>query len=209
MTATLSGHNHGARAISGRIRTRSPHLRRAFADRFPPRQAVCLAAVALGALLPVTAAAAPPVADRFPVDGEFDSAPLSDACGVPVTIGFAGTFAIRVFSAPGGVVREIDTQPGTKVTFRSDAGAISMPFSGVLHTTYPEGAVVGAPAHLVLTGRSFGTDPFVGAGRGRLVFEGFVAAVEDGFPLTRFTELSSISGEFVRDTDRICAVLAP
>ena len=155
------------------------------------------------------AMAAPPLQDRFPVEGEFDYAPLSDACGVPVTIGFEGTFSIKVFSGPGGVVREIDTQPGTKVTFRSATGSYALPFSGVLHATYPEGAVVGAPAQLVLTGRSFGTEPFAGAGRGRLVLEGYVAEVEDGFPFTRFTELISMSGQFSRDTEQIRAALAP
>ena len=166
------------------------------------------AGLALCCAFPAVAAAAPPLQDRFDVDAVFDYPPMSDACGFPVTLGFEGTFAIKVFSAPGGVLREIDTQPRTKVTFASEWGELSLPFSGVLHTTYPEGAVVGAPARLVMSGRTFGIDDFVGPGRGRAVLEGVVVDVEDGFPFTRFTELVSASGNYAGDTDRVCAALA-
>ena len=164
--------------------------------------------VAVCAFLPVgSAAAAPPLTERFPVEGVFDYEPLSDVCGFPVTLGFEGTFAIKVFSGADGTLREIDTQPATKVTFGSEWGEVSFPFSAVLHTYYPEGAVAGAPAHLVLTGRTFGVDEFVGPGRGRLVLEGVVDHVDDGFPVTRFTELVSASGSFSPDAGRICAAL--
>jgi hypothetical protein len=169
------------------------------------RLATALAVAGCGAFLPA-AVAAPPLKDRFPVEAEFDYAPLSDACGFPVTIEFNGTFAIEVFSGPGGVVREIDTQPSTKVTFRSDAGEVVLPFSAVLHTTYPQGAVIGAPARLVLTGSSFGVPGFLGPSTGRVVLAGTVVGVEDGFPLTRFTELISATGNVTGD--EVCAALA-
>ncbi len=168
-----------------------------------------IAAAALCSVLPAAAsAAAPPLTDRFPVEAEFDYAPLSDACGFPVTIAFEGTFAIKVFSGRDGTVREIDTQPSTKVTFSSASGELSNPFSAVLHTTYPQGAVIGAPARLVLTGNSFGIPPFLGAGTGRVVLAGVVVDVEDGFPRTRFTELISATGNVTGGNERICAALA-
>ena len=173
------------------------------------RAARLIAAAALCSLLPAAAAAAaPPLKDRFPVEAEFDSAPLSDACGFPVTIAFEGTFAIKVFSGPGGTVREIDSQPSTKVTYRSAWGELSDPFSAVLHTTYPQGTAIGAPARLVLTGNSFGVAPFLGAGTGRVVLTGVVVDVEDGFPRTRFTELISATGNVAGGDERICAALA-
>lgn len=175
-----------------------------------PRTLALAAALATGALiLPAAAPAGPPLTDRYPVEAEFDSVELSDACGLPVTIAFVGTFAIKVFTAPDGSVREIDTQPGTKVTFSSATGSSALPFSASLHADYPEGVAIGAPARLSLTGRSFGTDDLAGPGSGRLVLEGTVVAVEDGFPFTRFTELISTSGQFTRDTARICAALVP
>jgi hypothetical protein len=171
------------------------------------RTARVTVAVALCAVLPAVAAAAPPMQDRFPVEAEFDYGPLSDACGVPVTIAFNGTFAVKVFSGPGGVVREIDTQPSTKVTFTSESGAVVFPFSAVLHATYPQGAVIGAPARLVLTGSSFGVPGFLGPSTGRVVLAGTVVDVEDGFPFTRFTELISATGKVTGD-EEVCAALA-
>jgi hypothetical protein len=164
--------------------------------------------VAIGCLLPASAGADPPRTDRFPVDAEFDYQPLSDECGFPVTIAFNGTFAIKLFRRHDGSAREIDTQAATKVTFRSASGEVSFPFSASLHTTYPDGIFEGAPATAALTGRSFGTAPFAGAGRGRLVLSGFVEEVEDGFAFTRFTELVSSSGDFTSDDARICGALA-
>jgi hypothetical protein len=164
--------------------------------------------VALGALLPPGAAAVAPIHDRFPVEGEFDWQPLTDACGFPVTAAFEGTFDFKLFTKRDGSAREIDTQPGTKVTFSSASGAVTMPFSATLHVSYPEGTDIGAPAIATLTGRSLGQPPASGPGRGRLVMTGTVEDTEDGIPLTRFTELVSASGNFVDAADGICAALA-
>ena len=164
--------------------------------------------LALGALLSSSAGAAQPLRDRFPVEGEFDYQPLTDQCGFPVTIAFDGIFDIKVFTGHDGTAREIDTQPQTKVTFRSATGEYVMPFSAALHTSYPEGIFAGAPATATLTGRSFGSPPLAGAGRGRLALAGFVEATEDGFAFVRFTDLVSMSGNFASDDARICAALA-
>jgi hypothetical protein len=168
-----------------------------------------LAAGVLGSLiLTGAAAAAPPITDRFPVEGEFTIDKISDACGVPVTVGIDGTFSIKVFQDRDGVtVREIDTQPGTKLTYSSATGEIAVPFSGVLHTSYPEGVFVGAPASLALTGNTGPFGDLVPLGSGRVVFAGVVVETDGPFAFTRFTEVLSASGNFTGQLDRICAAL--
>lgn len=167
------------------------------------------AIIVLGALLPSGAGAAKPVSDRFPVEAEFDYPPLSDQCGFPVTIGFDGDFALKLFTKADGTAREIDTQPHTKITFRSETGAVSFPFSATLHIDYPEGTGIGGPAIGTLTGRGFGQSPADGPGRGRLVMTGTIEDVDDaGIPLVRFTDLVSSSGNYGADTAKICAALA-
>ena len=164
--------------------------------------------VALGVLFPSGAGADPPISDRFPVDAEFDWQPLTDECGFPVTLAFNGTFALKLFTRHDGSAREIDTQPSTKLTYRSATGAISVPFSATLHTSYPQGTAAGAPAIGTLTGRSFGMPPTVGPGSGRLVMTGAVVDSGDGIPFTRFTDVVSASGNFVTESARICDALA-
>lgn len=155
-------------------------------------------------LLVSSAAAAPPLRDRFPVEGTFDDPALTAACGVPATITFTGTFAITVFSDRSGqTVREIDTQPGARLTYASASGSIAVPFSGVLHAQYTDGAVVGSPATIQLTGNVLnGT-----VGNGRLAFSAVVVETEDGFVFTRFTDLLTQSGNFTGEVERICAAL--
>ena len=172
-------------------------------------RASILAVVILGSLVLTSAAsAAQPVTDRFPVEGEFGLDGISDACGVPVTVSIGGTFSIKVFLDGNGVTtREIDTQPGTKLTYRSATGEITIPFSGVLHTSYPGGAVVGAPARMVLTGNTGPFGDLVPLGSGRAVFDGFVEGTDGPFAFTRFTSLVSASGNFTRQLDKICEAL--
>ena len=170
------------------------------------RNASVAAAIAGSLALSATAAAAPPTSDRFPVEAEFVDPALSEACGFEVTDVYEGTFSLRLFrDRTGTITREIDTQPATKVTYRSAWGALTIPFSSVLHTEYPHGAVVGAPAILTITGTGA---PYL-PGSGRTVIDGVVAAVEDGFPLTRFTTLRSQTGSHASATDEICSALAP
>lgn len=173
------------------------------------RRARCLAtAVAFCCMSAAPATAAPPVRDRFPVEAEFDFAPATEACGFPVTIAFSGTFDVRVFTRPDGSVHEIDTQPQTKLTYRSAGGEYTVPFSAVYHATYPDGAFEGAPARITLTGNSFGSDPFVGPGTGRLVFDGVIEEMDGAIPRTRFTGLVSASGSFTKPGEKLCAALA-
>ena len=171
---------------------------------------VLLAAALIGSLALTSAAtAAPPIRDRFPVEGEFVLDGISEACGFPVTVSIEGTFSIAVFVDRDGVTtREIDTQPGTLLTYSTASGEITVPFSGVLHTTYPEGAVIGAPAELVLTGNTGPFGDLVPIGSGRVVFAGYVEDTDGPFAFTRFTDLLSASGNFTTQIDRICGALA-
>ena len=169
-----------------------------------------LAAAILGSLALTNAAtAAPPIRDRFPVEGEFALDGISETCGFPVTVSIEGTFSIALFVDRNGVAtREIDTQPGTLLTYSTASGEITIPFSGVLHTTYPEGAVIGAPAELVLTGNTGPFGDLVPIGSGRAVFAGYVEDTDGPFAFTRFTDLVSASGNFTTQIDRICGALA-
>jgi hypothetical protein len=169
--------------------------------------AATVAAAAL-ATAPIAGAAAP-LRDRFPVEGTFPDAALSETCGVPVTIGVKGTFAITVFTDRAGrTVREIDTQPGTKLTYSSATGSITFPFSGVLHAEYVPGAAVGSTATIVMTGNNGAFGDLPGPGSGRLVLSAEVVETEDGFVFTRFTGLQHESGNFTGQAARICAALA-
>ena len=166
------------------------------------------AALAGSLAVPGAATATPPVRDVFPVEGEFVLDKVSDACGFPVTVGIEGTFSIVVFQdRDGTTIREIDTQPGTRLTYSTASGTVAVPFSGVLHSLYPEGAVVGAPAELVLTGNTGPFGDLVPTGSGRAVFAGYVEETDGPFAFTRFTELLSASGNFTTQIDRICAEL--
>jgi hypothetical protein len=162
-----------------------------------------------GLLLTSVATAAPPFRESFPVEAEFLSDGISEACGFPVTVSIEGTFSIAVFVDRDGVTtREIDTQPGTLLTYSSAFGEVTVPFSGVLHTTYPEGAVIGAPAELVLTGNTGPFGDLVPTGSGRVVFAGYVEDTDGPIPLTRSTDVLSASGNFTTQIDRICGALA-
>ena len=169
-----------------------------------------LAAAVIGSLaLTSVATAAPPVRTSFPVEGEFVFDDISEACGFPVTVSIEGTFSVALFVDRDGVAtREIDTQPGTLLTYSSASGEVTIPFSGVLHTTYPEGGAIGAPAELVLTGNTGPFGALVPLGSGRVVFAGYVEDTDGPFPLTRFTDVLSASGNFTTQLDRICSALA-
>jgi hypothetical protein len=156
------------------------------------------------------ALAAPPISVSEPVDASFEIDSLSDACGVPVTLTITGTLASKAFTdTDGTIVREIDTSPGTKLTYSTEGGAsITIPFTGVFHATYPEGATVGAPVIVTVTGN---TGPFfdaIGPGSGRLQFETIVEDFTDeGVPLWRLDGLSEPAHGNFTQTQRICSAL--
>jgi hypothetical protein len=162
-----------------------------------------LVLVVAGALYAPNAGAAAPLRDRFDVDVTFPAEDLTAACGVPITVRFEGRFSIQISGN-----REIDTQPGTKLTYANAAGAtIRFPFSVTLHATYPQGIVVGAPVIVTITGNGGGFAG-EGAGTGRLVYDAVVEEVDDGFGFFRFTDLISQTGSFGPQTEKICSALA-
>ena len=165
-----------------------------------------VAGLAAGTLaLPAAAWASPPDQQRFPVSGELELADLSAVCGTTVTLAIEGQFDVKTFyDRTGTLVREIDTQPGTKLTYSSASGSITQPFSGATIFSYPEGAVIGAPATFVETGN------FFGGGSGRIVYEGTIADVEDGVPLVSVSDSTVVSqtGDLAGQIERICTALS-
>jgi hypothetical protein len=145
------------------------------------------------------------------VDVTFPDPVLSAACGTTVYITLDGTIKGTLFrDKSGNIVGEIDTQPGLRLTYSNDAGgSISFPWALVSHTDYSNGAAVGSLATVTLTGNAGSFTGFVGPGNGRIVLSGVVFAVDDnGVPLTAFTDLVSISGNFRSQTTAICGALA-
>jgi hypothetical protein len=176
-----------------------------------PRVAGLVVAGALVASLIAAGAATatPPVRDNFAVHVQFTLDGIFPGCGFPVDLAIDGPFRVTEFQSAAGVtVREVDTQPGAKLTYINGERSISVPFAGVLHTTYPDGGVVGAPARLVMTGS---TGPFfdiVPMGTGRVVLDGDVVETDGPFPFTEFNKLISATGNFHTQIERVCSALA-
>jgi hypothetical protein len=169
--------------------------------------------VALTALAGAGAAiSTPPMhATQSLVDVSFQDPVLSASCGTAVYITLDGTIKGTIFrDRDGNIVREVDTQPGLRLTYgNGTGGSISFPWAIVSHTDYSNGTAVGAPVTVTLTGNVGSFTGFVGPGNGRIVLSGFVFAVFDnGVPLTAFTDLVSISGNFRGQTAAICGALA-
>ena len=81
------------------------------------------------------------------MDVPFELDGIVPGCGFPVDLD--DPFAVTVFQNAAGVtMREVVTQPSATLTFITGDRRISIPFAGVLHTTYPDVAVVGAPARM-------------------------------------------------------------
>jgi hypothetical protein len=168
-----------------------------------------VAAALVGSLVVTDAApAAPPVRDHFVVDVQFTLDGIFPECGFPVDIAIDGPFSVIEFQKAGVTTREIDTQPGAKLTYINGDRSISIPFAGVIHATYPEGGVLGAPARLVMTGS---TGPFfdiIPMGTGRVVLDGDIVDVRGPFPIFEFTSLFSATGNFHTQMERVCSALA-
>ena len=169
-------------------------------------------ALAAAALVSVGAATAnAPIRATTTLDNvTFPDPVLTASCGTTVYITLNGTIEATVFlDEKGNVVREVDTQPGGKLTYSSDSGrSISFPFSIISHTDYSAGTAIGAPVTITLTGNIGSFTGIVGPGTGRLVLSGEVVDVlPGGVPLTAFTGLVSMSGNFTGETAKICAAL--
>jgi hypothetical protein len=91
----------------------------------------------------------------------------------------------------GTIIREIDTFPGARVTFSGNGKSFSFPgaFFMTFKTVYPEGATIGAPATVTVTGL-LGHVKGIGADAGQDVLMGTVVDfAPEGFPIVDNLEL--------------------
>jgi hypothetical protein len=177
------------------------------------RYLVTLALAAASLVSAGAATAKAPIRATFLLDNvTFPDLFLTEACklpvNMPVNITLNGTIKATLFlDKNGNIVREVDTQPGGKLTYSSGSRSISFPFSIISHTEYSGGGAEGSAATLTLTGNIGPFTGLVGPGTGRLVLSGVVVQVVDGVPITNFTKLESMSGNFTGETAKICAAL--
>jgi hypothetical protein len=163
--------------------------------------------------------AAPTTHFTFDIDVTFFAPGTSAFCGFPVYRSDKGTVNVSLFYANDGTLkREDDSAVNFTTTWFSPATSpggtgksISTGAPATLHTEYPEGAFVGAPAILKLTGMQSKT-PELAAQAGIQSGTGVVLAVDPGgAPLTDFT-VDESHGNFDSLTDiraSICKALAP
>jgi hypothetical protein len=175
---------------------------------------VIMSAALSGMPMPAAQAAAP-ARVSFPVDVSYPVPELSAVCGFDVAFSMTGTFAGLVFKdRSGDTFRELDTQPGTKITWSSPTTGRSLtyPFSTVFHVVYPEGVEPGDPVTVSVTGLSEKIPGLsAGAGNTHLV-GGTVLFVLDGVPYAEYGYPVSFHGRSnepgVIDAS-MCAALAP
>jgi hypothetical protein len=152
---------------------------------------IALALVALATA--VNGSAKPPVQIKgVDISFPFDDPDLSQACGFEVTGEISGRANVTLFlDASGSIVREIDSFPSTRVTFSGNGKSFSFPgaFASKFQTFYPEGASIGAPAIVKVTGL-LGQVRGLGADAGQDIFTATVVDfAPEGFPLTEFGDL--------------------
>ena len=145
----------------------------------------------------------------FSFENEF----FSDVCGFEVTGTVSGTANITLFlDGSGSIVRETDTFPGARVTFSGNGNSFSFPgaFSMTFKTVYPEGATLGAPATVTVTGL-FGHVKGIGADAGQDVLTATVVDFSpEGVPIVDNLELVRSHGNRESGDDvaeAVCAVL--
>lgn len=149
---------------------------------------------------------------KLPIDVTFQAPFLSAYCGFEVDIVITGTANVTLFTDQDGVVvRELDTQPGSRFGFASpDTGkSFSFPNSLSLHTEYPEGASPGADAVWRLTGL-FENAPGVPPEAGMAAGEGIVLFISpEGIPVIELTTwLVERGNREVGPPDAICTALS-
>jgi len=178
---------------------------------------LALIASAGAAAMPFSSAqASPPSHFSEPVNFRFPLDYYTDLCGFPVVQTLDGTLNTTLrYDGSGNIVSEIDTQPGTTVTFSSPTSgkSISWPFADVLRTDYTNGAALGSDATSYGSGLGIKVPGVPAADSGRIVFDAVViGATSYGVPIVAFEGVISVSGH-ESDADAvdaaICAALAP
>jgi YD repeat-containing protein len=173
--------------------------------------------VAAGLIGAVAAPASATPSSHFsePVNFSFQLNYYTNLCGFPVFQSLVGTINTTLrYDSAGNIVSEVDTQPGTTLTFSSPTSgkSLSWPFALVGRTDYTNGGAVGSEATAYGSGLSIKA-PGVSADGGRVVFSAVVVATTpDGIPIIGFTGVISSSAH-PADPDAIdaaiCAALAP
>jgi hypothetical protein len=176
-----------------------------------------LALVAIvAALTTASAQATPPSHFSEPVNFSFELDYYTDLCGFPVVQTLDGTLdTTLLYDRSGNIVSEIDTQPGTTVTFSSPTSgkSFSWPYADLLRTDYTNGAVLGSDAISYGSGLGIKAPGVPAADSGRIVFDAVVVgATSYGVPIVAFEGVISVQGHEA-DGDAvdaaICAALAP
>jgi hypothetical protein len=179
--------------------------------------AVGLALVAMAAALTTASAqATPPSHFSEPVNFSFQLDHYTDLCGFPVFQSLDGTLNTTLrYDSSGSIISEVDTQPGTTVTFSSPTSgkSFSWPFANLFRTDYTNGAALGSDATSYGSGLGMKVPGVPAADSGRIVFDAVVFGTTPyGVPIVAFTGVVSVAGH-ESDPDAvdaaICAALAP
>ena len=166
-------------------------------------------------LTTASAQATPPSHFSEPVNFSFPLDYYTNLCGLPVFQSLVGTLNTTLrYDRSGSIVSEVDTQPGTTLTFSSPTSgkSFSWPFANILRTDYTNGGALGSEA----TSYGSGLDikaPGVSADAHRVVLGAVVVDTTPfGVPIVAFTGVISVKGH-TTDPDAvdaaICAALAP
>lgn len=174
------------------------------------KRLLVLSAVVLSVavLAPVSAADAPLTSAIELQDVTFPDAYLSDACGASVDVTLNGTLTVALFADQNGTfVREIDTFRGT-IRYSAGSNAVTTEGSSVSRATYPEGASLGDPAFVTVTGPGGGTIAGGPPGAGQVAFEAEIVFVDsDGVPITAPVSEFELHGTFAAATAAMCDAL--
>jgi hypothetical protein len=169
----------------------------------------------LAALTTASAQAAPPSHFSEPVNFSFQNGYYTGLCGFPVVQSLRGKLNTTLrYDRSGSLVREIDTQPGTTVTYSSPRSgkSFSWPFAAMLRTDYTNGGALGSDAISYGSGLRIKV-PGMPANAGRIVFDAVVVDITpDGIPIVAFEGVISETGpekDFDALDAAICAALAP
>jgi hypothetical protein len=180
------------------------------------RTVLALALVAIvSALIIASAQATPPSHFSEPVNFDFPNDYYTNLCGFPVVQSLDGTLDTTLrYDRSGSIISEVDTQPGTTVTFSSPTSgkSFSWPYANILHTDYTNGGALGSKATAYGSGLSMNV-PGVPANAGRAVFDAVVFdSTPYGVPIVALTGVISVTG-YTTDPDAvdaaICAALGP
>ena len=177
---------------------------------------VLFACAVASAALVSTASAVKPTRISIPVDNTAPSPLLTSACGFDVSITQVGTLKATVFhDQSGAIIREIDTQPGTRLILSSSTTgkSFSFPFSSTFRTEFPNGTTPGSEAVVTVTGLGDKV-PGISADAGRIVFGNATVLFvnSSGIPIVDFgsqTLSNGRSNDATTLVTAICSALAP